>query len=161
MKIGIISDSHDNRENILKAIEILNAEKVEKVFHAGDIVNAESADLFRMLDAEIVVTFGNCDFDRDNLKLSLSEKADFYDDFYEGIVADKKIFMSHRPYDEIFYLKKKYDLVIHGHTHRLECKNLGDSILVNPGEIVGRKTGRATISIFDLKNLKNSIIDLN
>ena len=74
MKIGIISDTHDNKKNILKAIEILNNEKVDKVFHAGDIVNSESADLFKKLEADMIITFGNCDIARRDLKSKLNEK---------------------------------------------------------------------------------------
>jgi len=35
MKIGIISDTHDNLPQIKKAVEIFNREKVELVLHAG------------------------------------------------------------------------------------------------------------------------------
>jgi uncharacterized protein len=35
MKIGIISDTHDDIENVQEAIEIFNKVKVEYVIHAG------------------------------------------------------------------------------------------------------------------------------
>jgi predicted phosphodiesterase len=38
MKIGIISDTHDDIENVQKAIEIFNAEGVNYAIHAGDYV---------------------------------------------------------------------------------------------------------------------------
>jgi uncharacterized protein len=38
MKIGIISDTHDDIENVQKAIEIFNGERVNCVIHAGDFV---------------------------------------------------------------------------------------------------------------------------
>ena len=160
MKIGIMSDTHDNKENILKAIEIFNSEKVDKVFHAGDIVSVNSADLFRALDAEMIITFGNCDLDRSDLRVILNDKAEFYDEFYDGKIGNKKIFMVHKPNHEDFYSQKDFDLIIHGHTHRLEMKNLGDSVLINPGEVVGRRTGRATIVIYDLDSSERKVVDL-
>lgn len=36
MKIGIISDTHDQVEKIKKAISIFNKEKVFLVYHLGD-----------------------------------------------------------------------------------------------------------------------------
>lgn len=33
MKIGILSDSHDHRENIRKAVDFFNKEEVEQVIH--------------------------------------------------------------------------------------------------------------------------------
>ncbi|HCL90984.1 MAG TPA: YfcE family phosphodiesterase, partial [Candidatus Atribacteria bacterium] len=39
MKIGIISDTHDNLPKIKKAVGIFNREKVELVLHAGDFVS--------------------------------------------------------------------------------------------------------------------------
>ena len=37
MKIGIITDSHDHRANLRKAVEIFNNANVDKVLHAGDL----------------------------------------------------------------------------------------------------------------------------
>ena len=38
MKIGIISDTHDDIENVQKAIEMFNLERVQYVIHAGDYI---------------------------------------------------------------------------------------------------------------------------
>ncbi|MDX1373255.1 MAG: metallophosphoesterase family protein, partial [Nitrososphaeraceae archaeon] len=38
MKIGIISDSHDDIDNVKNAIKIFNSNNVDYVFHAGDYV---------------------------------------------------------------------------------------------------------------------------
>ena len=37
MKIGIISDTHDNLRNLEAALELLRAEGVTKVLHCGDV----------------------------------------------------------------------------------------------------------------------------
>ena len=46
MKIGILSDTHDAHENVLKAIKIFNEHKVSYVFHAGDMVSPFTARAF-------------------------------------------------------------------------------------------------------------------
>lgn len=156
MKIGIMSDTHDNKENILKAIKIFNDEKVDKVFHAGDIVSANSADLFMELNFEMIITFGNCDIYREEIREILKGKAAMYDEFYEGILAGKKIFMSHK----LKHNFRNFDLIIHGHTHHLEIKKFKDFVLINPGEVVGRRTGKATIVILDLEKMEGKAVDL-
>ena len=38
MKIGIISDTHDDIHNVQNAIEIFREEKVDWIIHAGDFI---------------------------------------------------------------------------------------------------------------------------
>ena len=46
MKIGLISDTHDNIQNIRKAISLFNDKNVSFVIHAGDIVSPEAVEAF-------------------------------------------------------------------------------------------------------------------
>ena len=46
MKIGLISDTHDNIQNIQKAIISFNDKQVRVVIHAGDIVSPEAVEAF-------------------------------------------------------------------------------------------------------------------
>lgn len=46
MKIGLISDTHDNIQNIQKAIISFNDIQVRVVIHAGDIVSPETVEAF-------------------------------------------------------------------------------------------------------------------
>jgi len=38
MKIGIITDKHDNLPNIKKAVEAFNMEKIDLLLYVGDFV---------------------------------------------------------------------------------------------------------------------------
>ena len=49
MKIGVVSDTHDQRQRILEAIDIFNKEKVGLVIHCGDWVAPFSAARFAAL----------------------------------------------------------------------------------------------------------------
>ena len=43
MKIGMMADTHDNLNNIKKAVEIFNQEKIDLLLHAGDFVSPFTA----------------------------------------------------------------------------------------------------------------------
>jgi putative phosphoesterase len=46
MKIGLISDTHDNVENIRKAIKEFNDRNVDLVLHAGDFASPIAVESF-------------------------------------------------------------------------------------------------------------------
>ena len=48
--VGIISDTHDNRRAIEKAVSLFNRREVGMVFHAGDIVSPFTVRDFSRLD---------------------------------------------------------------------------------------------------------------
>ena len=49
MKIGVVSDTHNNLKNIEIIINLFNDEKVSLVIHTGDITNANSLEKFSKL----------------------------------------------------------------------------------------------------------------
>jgi len=64
MKIGVISDTHDNLPLVEKAVKIFNEKEVEFVLHAGDYVAPFAVKVFKKLRAKFVGVFGNNDGDR-------------------------------------------------------------------------------------------------
>ena len=67
MKIGIISDSHDHRENIKKTVKCLNDENVDMVLHGGDIVSPFTIREFEKLKSDMTAVFGNNDGEKEGL----------------------------------------------------------------------------------------------
>src|ERR671934_2734848 len=65
--LGIISDTHDDIENVRRAIEIFNAEKVEYVIHAGDYVFPGVILEFKKLNAKLIGVLGNNDGEKVHL----------------------------------------------------------------------------------------------
>ena len=58
MKIGIISDTHDDITNTNKAIDIFEHNKVEVVIHAGDMISPPVIKEFKRLTENGVKFFG-------------------------------------------------------------------------------------------------------
>ena len=71
MKIGILSDTHNNIDKINKAVEFFNLRQVEFVLHAGDFSFPESARYFSKLKVPFLAIFGNNDFDYYGLSMPL------------------------------------------------------------------------------------------
>ncbi|MCD4831905.1 MAG: metallophosphoesterase [Anaerohalosphaeraceae bacterium] len=137
MKIGIISDTHDHRANVFKAVEIFNDEKVSYVIHAGDIISSVTANaLSGVENVQIVAVFGNCDGERLQLRRTIEELGgEIHEEPYRFVLAERKIFVTHKPgaINEVIE-SGKYDLVIYGHTHVLDIRKLGRTLVVNPGQ---------------------------
>ena len=65
MKIGLISDTHDNIQNIQNAILLFNDKHVSFVIHAGDIVSPEAVEAFA--GVKLIGVLGNNDLEIDGL----------------------------------------------------------------------------------------------
>ena len=160
MKIGIISDTHDYVEYIKKAIEYFNSEKVDKVFHAGDISSVSTARLFDKLDASMIFSYGNCDVFRSQIALALSDKAEICAEVCDINLGGKRILMAHKIETIVANISEKVDMIIHGHTHRVESRILAGAVVINPGECSPRKFGKSTVMVYDLDTGDNILKEL-
>lgn len=163
MKVGIISDSHDHHANVLKAVEVFNERKVSFVLHAGDIISPFTAKAFSGLkNAQFIAVFGNNDGEKIMLKSVIEGfGGQIHDDCYIGEIAGKRVFMTHRP----TVIKDvagcgKYDLVVYGHSHKNEVRNVGGTLVINPGETTDWLTGTSAVVIVDLDDMSWEEIEL-
>ncbi len=156
MKIGIISDSHDHKENIIKAVECFNGEFVDLVIHAGDIVAPFTISEFKNLNSKMTAVFGNNDGER----LGLSKVFDIQVPPIELTLDDKKFIVMHEPLN-LNALKKcnYYNVIIYGHSHNPVIEK-GETIVINPGESCAWLTGKATVAILDTISMATKIIEL-
>ena len=161
MKIGIISDTHDNLPQIRKAVEVFNREKVELVLHAGDFVSPFTFLEFKNLNCPLKGIFGNNDGD----KLYLQEKSkgvgELYPEPYNVNINSKNVIMLHKEkLIDALAESQKYDVIIYGHTHRTDLRKIKKTLIINPGECGGWLTGESTIALLDLETLEAKIIEL-
>lgn len=161
MKIGIISDSHDNLENIVKSIKVFKDKGVDFVLHLGDYVNPNSVKAFKGI--KLVGIFGNNDGDRFRLINAFNEvggeiKGDFYE-FNEGGLRFACYHGTEPQLKDALIECGRYDVVLYGHTHECVETKAGDTLILNPGTAHGFGD-RATIVVFDTKNHQVEVIDL-
>jgi len=159
--IGIMSDSHDNIYAIRKAIKIFNNNNLDIVIHAGDLISPFTALEFRKLEPELVAIYGNNDGDKEALKTAYKEIC-VLEDFKEISVEGWKFSIIHGTNEAIVEsLAKsgKYDIVIRGHTHKMEVIN-GETMIINPGEVCGYISGEQTVVLLDTDDLSYEVIYL-
>ncbi len=163
-KVGIMADTHDRLQMIDKAVEALNGEEVDLVLHAGDYVAPFAVSHLKPLKAKLIGVFGNNDGDKNLLRKKFNEiGAKIYGKFAEITADSLKIAMIHGEEEALLKAlvsSNYYDVVIHGHTHKAETYTVGKTLVINPGEVCGYLTGKSTIAILDLKQLKAKIISL-
>ena len=163
MKIGIISDSHDAHQNVLKAVDVFNEQNVDYVLHAGDMVSPFTAKAFaEVKGAEFIAVFGNCDGEKLFLKSTIENfGGKIYEDNYTGQIGNRRIFMTHKPGElESIADSGKYNLVIYGHTHKQDIRKVGNTLVINPGESTDWLTGSPAVVVFDTDNMNVETISL-
>jgi putative phosphoesterase len=159
--IGIMSDSHDNIDAIKKAVTLFNNKCVDVVIHAGDLISPFTASEFQKLDPEFVAVYGNNDGEREGLKSAYKDLC-VLEDFKEISIEGWKFSIIHGTNPAIVdSLRRsgKYDVVVRGHTHKLEILN-ADTMLINPGEVCGYVSNKQTVLLLDTDDLSIEIIYL-
>ncbi len=167
MKIGIISDTHDNKAMALRAIEIFKKEDIEIIFHLGDFVAPFTLKLFG--DFELYGVFGNNDGERLLLKKVAKDMNFVLDEGPTEIVwEEKKFVLLHgwgsvektRRFAESLAKSGDYDYVLYGHTHKKDLRKFGKTLLINPGEACGYLGGVATAAILDIESNSVNFLSL-
>jgi len=170
MLLAVVSDSHDNRENILKAVSIINDKGVDALIHCGDFIAPFVKLWFDKLNDSIKKNFygvfGNNDGERLFLTQTLGQICEFAQNGNELIIelGGKRIFISHMPKQETIEAlanSKKFDIILSGHTHIAVNKRYDNGVLVvNPGEVCGYLTDKPTFAIVNTETLEAEIIEI-
>lgn len=165
MLIGLIADSHDNLQLIDKAVKVLNEKNVELVLHVGDFVSPFVVSKLKDLHCRVIGVFGNNDGDRELLKKRFNETSNctIYDCFAQVKIEGYKIAMMHGNEPELLNVivdSGYFNAVIYGHSHKLSIERKGKTLNVNPGELCGYLTGKATIALLDTIRDEATIIDI-
>jgi putative phosphoesterase len=160
MRIGIISDTHDNRRNVMQAVEIFRQTGVQYILHAGDIVAPFTTKAFGELrSARFIAVYGNNDGEKLLLKRAVEGfGGEIHEYCYKGELGGRKICMMHTDHLAEDAVKSQlYDLVIYGHTHHPDIRREGRTLVVNPGEATDWITGAGHVVIVDLKDMSHRI----
>ncbi|NTV24246.1 MAG: YfcE family phosphodiesterase, partial [Nanoarchaeota archaeon] len=95
MKIGVISDTHDQVDNLKKAIKVFKKEKVSLIYHLGDVCSPYFLMLFKEFHCEVKLVFGNNDADIYSHMKACPENVRLLGRFYIDHVDGKIIALIH------------------------------------------------------------------
>lgn len=166
MRIGVFSDVHDNISGLRTAMQIYEKEKIDTAVFCGDFCSPIPARVMgEMKDVltQIHCVFGNGDADRlaiERLSKSASPNLVIHGEHAEIEVDGKKIALTHYPlYGQALARTGDYQAVFSGHTHEMHQERFGDTLWLNPGEVMGFK-GAPTAAIYDLETNNADILPL-
>ncbi len=153
MKIGILSDSHDHETNLSKALDMMKEKKVDTIFHCGDFCAPYMTIMLDTTNLPVHIVFGNTDDRFSTTRLSdKSKNVTLHGEIGEVELDGKKIAFTHFPsFANAFAKAQEHDYVFHGHTHKKREEMIGNTKIINPGEIVGR-AGIPSFAILDTKD---------
>lgn len=158
--VGIISDSHDHRPNIQKAVEEFNKAGCSLVVHAGDYVAPFTVREFGKLTCPLVGVFGNNDGERKGLLAQFSRIGALYEPPHEFAHYNRRFVVMHDPVKlEEYLARDDIDIIIYGHLHEIDIRR-GKPLVINPGESCSWLTGRSTIVMLDLDTMETELLDL-
>lgn len=166
MLLGIISDSHDNIENISKTLEWFKKQGIKTLLHCGDLcapsilVNV----LAEKFPGTIHIVFGNVDGDRFLMQKYVSEKALnnvlLHGELAEIEIDGKKIAMNHFPaIAKNLAASGNYDLVCYGHDHTQAEEKVGNTVMLNPGTL-GGIFAPATFATYDTATEETKLLSV-
>jgi putative phosphoesterase len=156
MKIGIVSDTHRNKELLQKAVEwMVSRQKIAALYHLGDDYDdvADLGDLF----LELVQVPGVYDerYKNGTLPAKISET-----------VLGVSILLVHSIDKDLTDEDlSKSDIILHGHTHKDELRLEDGKFYMNPGHLKGpmEKNMPATFGLISIadKDVTATIYDMN
>lgn len=165
--IGIISDTHDDYKAIYRAGEVFRKAGVAAVVHAGDWTSPFSMLKMRRAlgpGVPIYTVFGNNDGDRYMASVRARDaQVEILGEAALLQLGGRRIGLYHGTAEvlvEAMARSGMFDVVIYGHTHRLDVRRVNGTLVVNPGEACGCATEKKSVLILDLQTLEVEVVEL-
>jgi putative phosphoesterase len=151
MRIGIISDTHDQLERTQRAVELLIAAGAERLFHCGDLIEPSMVEVCAVVPSYFV--FGNNDADSvPGIRNAIAKVGDSVCLDWGGQVelSDKRIAMTHGHMhtDVRRLLAAAPDYLFSGHSHVKADRREGKTRRINPGAL--HRAREYTVAVLDL-----------
>jgi len=159
MRIGVVSDTHNNLRNVARIVEIFNQSDVERVVHTGDITRASTLEALSGLHMPLMGVFGNNDVERDSL-LGAAKRfgMKLVDPPLRIELHGHSISVVHDPLDISEALTRESSLLLHGHNHRHIHEHRNGCLVFNPGECAGIMAGLNAVGVVDLASLRADLL---
>lgn len=162
MQVGVISDIHDHIGKLEKATAALSG--VDVVICCGDLCSPFIVrQLGESFNQDVHIVFGNNDADLFRISGIAAKYPNIHlhGEFCELELDSRKFAINH--FDNIgraIARSDDYDVVCFGHNHKFELSHEGDTLIINPGEIMGGLSGESTCVVYNTHEHSAQRIDL-
>jgi hypothetical protein len=155
VRIGVVSDTHNQLRNVRRIVELFNAARVDRVVHTGDITEPRTLEALAGLEAPLLGVYGNNDVDRPGLAAAAEAAGIRLAEPPLSIAwHERRLLVVHDPHYLTDEQLTGHDVVLHGHTHRTVHERRGGALLFNPGECAGLLAGHNTVGVLALGSLE-------
>jgi uncharacterized protein len=149
MRIGILSDTHDQVDRTAAAVSLLIAGGAEALFHCGDMTCPEVIAECGRLPSYYV--FGNNDIDEQSLRRAIKGVGGTCLDHGDVLDLERwRVAMTHG--DRLADLRRLCglapDYLLFGHSHRPTDERRGPTRWINPGAL--HRATAWTVAVLDL-----------
>jgi uncharacterized protein len=153
MKIGLLSDTHNNLANLQIALERFRKEGIQTLIHCGDLTDIEVARA--LVGFRVICLLGNGDVASGEIRQVLMEQNpdNYVGLVYRGEIGNARIAATHGhlpgQIDELLR-SGDHDYIFKGHSHMHEDERIGSTRLINPGALGGLRREDRHICLLDL-----------
>ena len=153
MKIGVLSDTHDNFMNLVTVLSAFRERGIVTVIHCGDLTNLDMVPHFKHF--RLIYTFGNMDVTTGAIKKRIEQMTNqnFAGMVYRGSLGGVPIAATHSHIDgKVMELvrEKRFKWIFHGHTHQKRDEVVRGVRIINPGALGGLGRETRSFCIVDL-----------
>lgn len=138
-----MSDTHDHIANLRTAFAEIKKNGAEMIIHCGDFVSPFMIEELSCAGLPVHGVFGNNDGDRVKIMYNAARcgvPVVMHSDIARLKIDGCRIAVTHfRETAEDLAASGLYDLVCFGHTHRYYKDMTEECLLLNPGEMMGKK----------------------
>ena len=161
MRVAICSDIHDNIWKLEAALPGMS--QANALLFCGDFCAPFTlVQLARGFEGPIHAVLGNNDGDQRLLLEKANEAANItlHGQLAEIELGGLQFAINHYPdIARGLAAGDSYDVVCYGHNHELHQEQIGGTLLINPGEVMGR-FGRSTYAILDTNDRSVTVYDV-
>ncbi len=160
MRIGILSDTHDQVARTARAVALLIEQGAEALVHCGDLTGPDV--VFACAGPPSYFVFGNNDFDEDGLRRAMAVVGGTcLGQGGEVQLGGKRIAVTHGDLDrELRKLSASGpDYLLLGHSHQTADERRGSTRWINPGAL--HRATRRTVALLDLKTDDLRFLDVS
>jgi putative phosphoesterase len=163
MVIAVLSDTHDNRTSVCKALDLARGRGAEEILHCGDLISAGLIRLFEGWTLQYVE--GNMDRDAGDIRAAVdrlgtgsscgTELHLERDGLHIALMHGNRADALARAIES-----GRYDFIFHGHIHRRRDERIGRTRVVNPGALGSAAMEKYSFCVLDTASAEIEFIEL-